>query len=129
MNLMVAVGPGIAPLIGGAARHHRLALDLLRAGAARPRQPGLGWRLLPESSGGHRPRHARVLRNYRQLLVSRRFLGFAIGGGCATTSMYAFIGASPFIFVHQLHRPVHEVGIYLALTSSASGSAAWRRAG
>ena len=29
--------------------------------------------------------------------------------------MYAFIGAAPFIFVHQLHRPVHEVGFYLAL--------------
>jgi DHA1 family bicyclomycin/chloramphenicol resistance-like MFS transporter len=49
------------------------------------------------------------------LLVSPAFLGYAIGGGCATTSMYAFLGASPFIFVHQLHRPEYEVGIYPAI--------------
>ena len=29
--------------------------------------------------------------------------------------MYAFIGASPFIFAHQLHRPDYEVGIYPAI--------------
>jgi DHA1 family bicyclomycin/chloramphenicol resistance-like MFS transporter len=56
-----------------------------------------------------------VLRNYRELLRSRRFLGYAIGGGCATTSLYAFIGAAPFIFVDQLNRPAYEVGLYLTL--------------
>jgi DHA1 family bicyclomycin/chloramphenicol resistance-like MFS transporter len=116
MNLMVTVGPGIAPLIGTALvattgwRSIFVALTLL--GLA---NLGLGWRLVPESSGGTGHGMRVVLRNYRQLLVSRRFLGFAIGGGCATTAMYAFIGAAPFIFVHQLHRPVHEVGFYLAL--------------
>jgi DHA1 family bicyclomycin/chloramphenicol resistance-like MFS transporter len=29
--------------------------------------------------------------------------------------MYAFIGAAPFIFIDQLHRPAHEVGIYLTV--------------
>ena len=29
--------------------------------------------------------------------------------------MYAFLGASPFIFVHQLHRPEYEVGLYPAI--------------
>ena len=56
-----------------------------------------------------------LARNYGRLLVSPAFLGFAIGGGCATTSMYAFIGASPFIFAHQLNRPAYEVGIYPAI--------------
>lgn len=32
--------------------------------------------------------------------------------------MYAFIAAAPFIFVNQLHRPPHEVGIYLAVLVS-----------
>ncbi|MGN6462589.1 MAG: Bcr/CflA family drug resistance efflux transporter, partial [Pseudolabrys sp.] len=44
------------------------------------------------------------------------FLGYTIGGGCATTSLYAFIGAAPFIFSDQLHRPTHEIGLYLFLT-------------
>jgi DHA1 family bicyclomycin/chloramphenicol resistance-like MFS transporter len=117
MNLMVAVGPGAAPLMGSA-----LAASL-------------GWRsiffglaalgvvnvlfalwLLPETrAGGAKPAVGNLARNYGRLLVSPAFLGYAIGGGCATTSMYAFISASPFIFVRQLHRPDYEVGIYPAI--------------
>lgn len=116
MNLMVTVGPGLAPLIGTALaetagwRAIFVALALLGVSNL-----ALGWRLVPESSGGSAQGLHAVLRGYRQLLVSRRFLGFAIGGGCATTAMYAFIGAAPFIFGHQLQRPAHEVGLYLAL--------------
>jgi len=56
-----------------------------------------------------------LARNYGRLLVSPAFVGFAVGGGCATTSMYAFLGASPFIFMQQLHRPDYEVGLYPAI--------------
>jgi DHA1 family bicyclomycin/chloramphenicol resistance-like MFS transporter len=117
MNLMVAVGPGAAPLIGGALaaslgwRSIFLALALL----------GIvnllfSWRLLPETKAAEPDRKGSSLaRNYGRLLVSPAFLGYAVGGGCATTSMYAFIGASPFIFAHQLHRPDYEVGIYPAI--------------
>jgi DHA1 family bicyclomycin/chloramphenicol resistance-like MFS transporter len=120
MNLMVMVGPGIAPLLGSvlaATSGWRSILFLLF---------GLGianlvltWRLLPET----RPPTANsnlpaLARNYRRLLSSHRFLGFALGGGCATTSMYAFIAAAPFIFVDQLRRPPTEVGIYLAVLIS-----------
>ena len=117
MNLMVAVGPGAAPLIGGALasslgwRSIFFALALL----------GIvnllfSWWLLPESKAAAKPAEGNSLaRNYGRLLLSPSFLGFAVGGGCATTSMYAFIGASPFIFAHQLHRPDYEVGIYPAI--------------
>jgi DHA1 family bicyclomycin/chloramphenicol resistance-like MFS transporter len=56
-----------------------------------------------------------VTRDYRALLGSPRFLGFTVGGGCATTSFYGFIAAAPFIFINELHRPLHEVGVYLGL--------------
>lgn len=56
-----------------------------------------------------------VIRGYGHLLKSPRFLGYAIGGGCATTSLYAFVGAAPYIFVDQLGVPAHAVGFYLAL--------------
>jgi DHA1 family bicyclomycin/chloramphenicol resistance-like MFS transporter len=73
-------------------------------------------RLLPETRAAEgKPAGGNLARNYGRLLVSRAFLGYAIGGGCATTSMYAFISASPFIFVHQLHRPDYEVGVYPAI--------------
>jgi MFS transporter, DHA1 family, multidrug resistance protein len=110
------MGPGLSPLIGSALaamtgwRSIFAALSLL----------GLVnliliWRLLPETTGGSGHDMAAVLRNYRHLLKSRGFLGYAIGGGCATTSLYAFIGAAPFIFTNQLNRPAHEVGIYLTI--------------
>ena len=117
MNLMVAIGPGAAPLVGGALasslgwRSIFFALALL----------GIvnllfSWRLLPESKApASTTGLSGLARNYGRLLVSPAFLGFAVGGGCATTSMYAFIGASPFIFAHQLNRPDYEVGIYPAI--------------
>jgi DHA1 family bicyclomycin/chloramphenicol resistance-like MFS transporter len=117
MNLMVAVGPGLAPLLGGAltsAFGWRSIFFLLA---------GLGvinllctWKLLPETRSNTVPMHLGALaHNYRLLLISPTFVGYAVGGGCATTSMYAFVSASPFIFVQQLHRPDYEVGIYLAV--------------
>jgi DHA1 family bicyclomycin/chloramphenicol resistance-like MFS transporter len=72
--------------------------------------------LLPETRAAQvAPKGSALARNYGRLLTSPAFVGFAIGGGCATTSMYAFIGVSPFIFAHQLGRPDYEVGIYPAI--------------
>jgi DHA1 family bicyclomycin/chloramphenicol resistance-like MFS transporter len=119
MSLMTMVGPGLAPLVGGlfaASLGWRAifvaltALGLLNLAVA--------WRLLPETGrpgGTISPRS--VLRDYRTLLGSARFVGFALGGGCATTSLYAFLAAAPFIFTNQLHRPLGEVGLYLGLLS------------
>ncbi|MFI4996448.1 MAG: multidrug effflux MFS transporter [Hyphomicrobiales bacterium] len=120
MNLMVMLGPGIAPLVGSALAETsgwRSILFLLF---------GLGianlvftWRLLPET--GSRAANSdlpTLTRNYRRLLASQRFLGLAVGGGCATTSLYAFIAAAPFIFAEQLQRPASEVGVYLATVIS-----------
>ena len=58
---------------------------------------------------------ASIMKDYRELLKSPAFVGYAIGGGCATTAMYSFIASAPFILVEELHRPPHEVGIYLGL--------------
>ncbi|HEY0200358.1 MAG TPA: multidrug effflux MFS transporter, partial [Burkholderiaceae bacterium] len=120
MNLMVVIGPGVAPLIGGALAPTlgwRFILGMLCV---------LGivnfictWRLIPETGAPAANIDTRALvRHYRQLLGSPAFLGYAIGGGCATTAMYAFIAAAPFIFVGELHRPTHEVGIYLSVVVS-----------
>ncbi|MDB5369287.1 MAG: Bcr/CflA family drug resistance efflux transporter [Roseomonas sp.] len=123
MNLMVTMGPGLAPLAGG-----------ILAGTAGWRSIfyvlcGLGvagflcaWRLLPEtgSVGRAPPGSATLLQNYLRLIRSPAFLGYSIGGGCATTSMYAFIASAPFIFINELHRPPHEVGLYLAVLISGA---------
>ncbi|MGE0213882.1 MAG: multidrug effflux MFS transporter, partial [Parvibaculaceae bacterium] len=117
MNLMVALGPGLAPILGGAlttAFGWRAVFIVLAAlGLALIL---LTWRLLPETGNrGSATDLATLGRNYRGLLASPAFLGFALGGGCATTSMYAFVASAPFIFTRELGRPEHEVGFYLAV--------------
>lgn len=117
MNLMTMIGPGLAPLLGGAVTENlgwRAVFVILCA---------LGifnmvfvWRLLPETGRpSGRMSVVSIGSDYKSLVGSRIFLGYAVGGACATTSLYAFIADAPFIFVHQLHRPLHEVGIYLGM--------------
>jgi len=116
MNLMITVGPAVAPLIGTAlveTTGWRSILLLMSAfGVA---NLFLAWRLLPETRPADSGDGSAFLRHCLHLVRSPAFLGFAIGGGCATTAVFAFIAAAPFIFTQQMHRPPHETGIYLAL--------------
>jgi len=117
LNLMITLGPGVAPALGGimvSTLGWRSILWLLCAlGAV---LLITSWRLLPETGPAKADANLGELgRNYRRLLRSPAFLGFSIGGGCATTSMYAFIASSPFILVDRLHRPPYEVGLFLAV--------------
>lgn len=117
LNLMMMIGPGLAPILGS------LIAATLGWRAIFGALGGLGlvallstWYLLPETGRPTGRFSVRLmLTDYRRLFKSARFVGFALGGGIATTSIYAFIAAAPFIFVTQLHRPLHEVGGYLAL--------------
>ena len=117
LNLMVMVGPGLAPVVGGAvsaiAGWRAIFVLLAVSGAI---TLWFTWRLLPETSRASGTFGVGVLlRDYRELLTSRTFVGFALGGGCATTSVYAFLSAAPFIFIDELHQPVHMVGVYAGL--------------
>ncbi len=116
MNLMTMAGPGLSPLLGSALAEttgwRSIFVALTGLGLANLL---LVLYLLRETTGRQGHGVGQVVRNYLQLLRSRAFLGYTIGGGCATTSVYAYIGAAPFIFVNQLHRPISEVGIYLAI--------------
>ena len=70
--------------------------------------------ILPETNR-HRtplPGIMPMLRSYRTLLGMRVFRGYAVGGCCTSTSLYAFFSASPFLFMDVLHRPVQDVGLY-----------------
>jgi MFS transporter, DHA1 family, multidrug resistance protein len=117
LNLMVTIGPGVAPTLGGVLVEtlgwRSILWGLCALGVA---LVALAYVLLPETA----PRSAKnnagdLVRSYGGLLRSPLFLGFAIGGGAATTSMYAFVAASPFIVVEQMHRPAYEIGLYLAV--------------
>jgi DHA1 family bicyclomycin/chloramphenicol resistance-like MFS transporter len=74
--------------------------------------------MLPETGQRSVQSGATLARNTMRLVSSPVFLGYAVGGGCATTAMYAFVASAPFIFTDVLHRPAHEVGLYLAVLIS-----------
>ncbi len=117
MNIMVVIGPGLAPTLGGLlAAHvgwHSIFVFLTLLGIANICYTL--W-LLPETRPASATRRrVSPLREYAALLGSRKFLGFALGGGLATTSIYAVVAAAPFVLSEQLGRPSSEVGLYLTL--------------
>ena len=116
LNLFLLMAPGFSPLVGSMLSQT------------------IGWRsifavlslvgclnlviiffMLRETRHDLEPSFRAVLADYGVLVRSANFLRYSIAGGCTANSIYAFIGASPFVFVHQLHRPFHEIGIYLAI--------------
>lgn len=113
LNLMVMIGPGLAPMAGAALAAatgwRSIFAVLCMLGVA---NLALVLRMLPEGGDAGEPRRE-IGASYRRLLTSRAFLAYAVGGGCATTAIYGYIGAAPFIFTEQLHRPAHEVGVFL----------------
>lgn len=117
MNLTTTLGPTAAPIIGSLITAYfgwrPIFWALCALGVV---NLFIAWRLLPETNLSAGKIDVKTLaKNYSQLVRSRRFLGYCLGGGCATTAMYAFIAAAPFIFMQQLNRTQFEVGVYLAI--------------
>jgi MFS transporter, DHA1 family, multidrug resistance protein len=124
LTLVMSIVPALAPAVGGyltAYVHWRASYVLLAA------MGGLTllvtFLILPEtnrerigSSSGS------LLSGYAMLVRSRAFLGYAVGGACSTTSFYAFMSASPFIFENVLHRPTQEVGLYYVFLMGGVGA-------
>ncbi len=115
LTLVMSMAPAIAPVIGGYATAYlgwRSAFALLALLGALAF--GLILLRLPETLEAHvggRGFHT-MLHGSARLLRSRAFLGYAIGGSCTTTSFYAFMSASPFIFENLLHQPPQQIGLY-----------------
>lgn len=122
MTLMVAIVPGLGPLVGGlleTAFGWRSILFVLSALGTI--NLACAWFMLDET----RPNtglntFTQLSRHYAHLLRSPVFLGYAVGGGCATSSIYSFIAAAPFIFTGELNRPTHEVGLFVAMVISGN---------
>src|SRR6202020_859530 len=88
-NLLVTAGPAVAPLIGAGLSSlwgwRTILMGLSALGVA---NFVLAWRILPETHPEALFVSAsRYARDYVGLLRSRQFLGYAIGGACATTSL------------------------------------------
>jgi DHA1 family bicyclomycin/chloramphenicol resistance-like MFS transporter len=124
LTLVMSMAPAIAPVIGGYATAYlgwRAAFALLSLLGVLAFGLILLW--LPETLGarGEGRGLRTILHGSARLLRTRAFLGFAIGGACTTTSFYAFMSASPFIFANLLHRPTQEIGLYYLVLMGGVG--------
>jgi DHA1 family bicyclomycin/chloramphenicol resistance-like MFS transporter len=119
MNLVTTAGPALAPVVGAvmveALGWRPIFWALCMLGATNIL---LAWRLLPETRRSTASSETSLKQSYLQLMRTPVFLACCLGAGCATTSMYAFIAAAPFMFVEQMHRSSHEVGIFLGILIS-----------
>ncbi|HEY5300943.1 MAG TPA: multidrug effflux MFS transporter [Acetobacteraceae bacterium] len=132
LTLVMSMAPAIAPAIGG----YATAWAGWRAGFAILAIVGMAATVaaavfLPETNEDTGVRRSMLMPSLR-LLRSGKFRGYAIGGACTTTSFYAFMAASPFIFIDRLHQTEQRVGLYymfLMLGVATGGLLANRVAG
>jgi len=118
MNLVITLGPALSPLAGGMIAAYwgwRVIFALLALLGCL----NLAGTLLMIPNADRSGLDGRtVLNNYFQLLVTPRFVAYSIAGGCFTTSMYALIGAAPFILVRHFGYAVGRIGPMLALATA-----------
>ena len=118
LNLCITIAPALAPMLGNQLSVYtswRMIFVLLAAMGGVVLLASL--LVLPETNmGGHRSGgFSSILPGFVRLLREQSFRVYALAGACSTTSFYAYLTASPFIFTHTLHRPVAEIGPYFAV--------------
>lgn len=100
--LVMGVAPILAPLAGGQllvlSGWQAIFCALALFGAA---CFALSWFGLPETLAqrGEPLQFGRILRSYARLLSHRRFMGYTLAGGVATSGMFAYISGSAFVFI------------------------------
>jgi DHA1 family bicyclomycin/chloramphenicol resistance-like MFS transporter len=118
LSLAMSLSPALAPMIGAQlaeAFGWRWVLGALSIAS------GLVLCVtaltLPETHAVRSQRPARAYAvSYVALLRSRAFASHALGGAFATTSFFAFVAASPFIFIQQLGVSTRTFGfVYLCV--------------
>jgi len=114
LTMVQSLAPGVGPAVGGflgawfgwrSIFSALVVLGVITLGGV--------WLALPETAASRGiAGSGRMLGSYLALLRSRSFRGYMFGGAFTSTSFYAYLTASPFIFTQMLHRPATEVGLY-----------------
>jgi DHA1 family bicyclomycin/chloramphenicol resistance-like MFS transporter len=100
--LVMGVAPILAPTLGGNMQQwfgwHSNFMLMLGFGLA-----GLAIAVFGVRESGRAlaaPLSGRgIARDYRRILSHRRFMGYALAGSCVQAGMFAYITASPFVFI------------------------------
>ncbi|HQS70118.1 MAG: MFS transporter [Novosphingobium sp. 28-62-57] len=120
---IVLISPAIAPVIGGAVADFAgwRAVFALLACAGMLALVAAWQRLAETSAGQRRPAQARsLLGDYAQLARNRRFVLTTLTLCAASSGLYMFLGAAPFLLVHRFGLSSAEAGLALLVIAAAS---------
>ena len=106
-SLAPGVGPAVGGFLGAWFGWRSIFVMLVALGAVTLAGVIL---LLPETAASRGS--GRMLGSYIRLLRSRIFCGYMFGGAFTSTTFFAYLTTSPFIFTDMLHRPAAEIGLY-----------------
>jgi MFS transporter, DHA1 family, multidrug resistance protein len=111
LTMVQSLAPGVGPAAGGflGAWFGWRSIFVLLAALGLVTLGGV-LLALPETAVTRGRAH--MLASYMRLLRSRAFCGYMFGGAFTSTTFFAYLTASPFIFTQMLHRPATEVGLY-----------------
>jgi MFS transporter, DHA1 family, multidrug resistance protein len=111
LTMVQSLAPGVGPAVGGFLGAwfgwRSIFVMLVALGAVTLAGVIL---LLPETAASRGS--GRMLGSYIRLLRSRIFCGYMFGGAFTSTTFFAYLTTSPFIFTNMLHRPATEIGLY-----------------
>ncbi|WP_051532205.1 multidrug effflux MFS transporter [Brackiella oedipodis] len=118
LNIMVLIGPGVAPLIGGFLTHLYGWRSIFIVIAVFAVILTLIATLKIEETGrpSHNLKPARIWLKYKVLFESRAFMLMTIAGACVSTASYAFVAASAFITHNNLHQTASHAGWYVGIS-------------
>lgn len=120
LNTALSLGPALAPAVGGYVSlwgGWRAPFVLLVVVGALMLL--LAVLTLPETNRRRTPLAGvrDMAGSYLTLLRLPVYRGYALAACCASTSMYAFFAASPFIFMERLHQTAQQVGVYYLIVA------------
>lgn len=119
---IVLISPAIAPVIGGTvadlAGWRAVFAMLALAGSAALLA---AWRRLPETgTRENRPGGRGLAASYTKLARNRQFVLTVATLGAASSGLYMFLGAAPFLLVHRFGLTSGEAGLALLWVAGAS---------
>jgi DHA1 family bicyclomycin/chloramphenicol resistance-like MFS transporter len=131
LSIAMAVATAVAPIIGAQIVEHLGWRSIFSAlSVVNVLVLFAVWLVVPETHSASRDfRMSRYLKSYLALLRSPAFVTHSLGGASATTGIYAFLSASPFILESRLGLSTRAFGFaYFSLVVGlASGQSTAKR--
>jgi DHA1 family bicyclomycin/chloramphenicol resistance-like MFS transporter len=106
MMLVLGLAPLLAPFVGGYVLvwFGWRAIFLAQAAIGSAALMATALRIPESHAGGTRMLHpAKVLRDYAVLLLDRSFIGYVLAGAVSNAGLFAYITASPHVFIDLFH--------------------------